>query len=70
MEIFKIKNFVNFLILLQEMSQVIHNFSSHILTEAEKSFLCRGLQFALPPKTFKSLPKHQNYQFKHVKMKP
>ena len=31
--------------------QVIHNFSTHILTEAEKSVLCRGLQFALPPKT-------------------
>ena len=31
--------------------QVIHNFSSHILTEAEKSVLCRGLQFALPPQT-------------------
>ena len=33
--------------------QVVHNFSSHILTEAEKSVLCRGLQFALPPKTLK-----------------
>ena len=31
--------------------QVIHNFSSHILTEAEKPVLCRALQFALPPKT-------------------
>ena len=29
---------------------VIHNFSSHILTQAEKTVLCRGLQFALPPK--------------------
>ena len=29
----------------------IHNFSSHILTEAEKTVLCRGLQFALPAKT-------------------
>ena len=31
--------------------QVIHNFSSHILTEAEKFVLCRGLQFAVPSKT-------------------
>ena len=31
--------------------QVIHNFSTHILTEAEKSALCSGLQFALLPKT-------------------
>ena len=30
---------------------VIHNFSSRILTEAEKTVLCRGLQFAVPPKT-------------------
>ena len=30
--------------------QVIHNFSSHILTGAEKSVLCRDLQFVLPPK--------------------
>ena len=31
--------------------QVIHNFSCHILTEAKKSILCRGLQLALPLKT-------------------
>ena len=31
--------------------QVIYNFSSHILTEAEKFVLSRGLQFALSPKT-------------------
>ena len=31
--------------------QVIHNFSSHIVTEAEKSVLSRSLQFVLPPKT-------------------
>ena len=30
---------------------IIHNFSSHILTDAEKSVLFRGLQFALLPKT-------------------
>ena len=33
--------------------QLIYNFSSHILTEFEKSALCRDFQFALPPKTFK-----------------
>ena len=31
--------------------EAIHNFSSHILTEAKKSVLCRGLWFAPPPKT-------------------
>ena len=30
--------------------QVIHNFSSHILTETKKLF-CVALQFALPPQT-------------------
>ena len=34
-----------------EPEQVIHNFSSHILTYAEKSVLCTGLQFALHTKT-------------------
>ena len=32
--------------LSHDPEHVIHNFSSHILTEAEKSDLCRGLQFA------------------------
>ena len=31
--------------------QVIYNFSSHILTEAEKSVFYRGVLFVLPPKT-------------------
>ena len=31
--------------------KVIYNFSKHVLTEAEKSVLCKGLQFAVPPKT-------------------
>ena len=31
--------------------QVIYNFSSHILTEAEKSVSCRGLQFTIQLKT-------------------
>ena len=34
-----------------EPEKVIHNFSSHILTDAEKSVLFRGLRFALLPKT-------------------
>ena len=33
--------------------QFINNFSSHILTEAEKFVLWRGLQCALPPKALK-----------------
>ena len=30
--------------------KVISNFSSHILSDSEKSLLCKGLRFALPPK--------------------
>ena len=30
--------------------KVIYNFSKHNLTEVEKSVLCKGLQFALPPR--------------------
>ena len=30
--------------------KVIYNFSSHKLTEVEKSVLSKGLQFSLPPK--------------------
>ena len=33
--------------------QIIHNFYSNILTETEKSVLCRGLQFVVPPKALK-----------------
>ena len=31
--------------------RVIFNYSSHVLTESEKSLLCKGLNFAIPPKT-------------------
>ena len=31
--------------------KVIFNYSSHVLTENEKSLLCKGLNFAIPPKT-------------------
>ena len=30
--------------------KLISNFSSHILSDFEKSLLCKGLRFALPPK--------------------
>ena len=30
--------------------KVISNFSSHILSDSEKSLLCKGLRFVLPPK--------------------
>ena len=30
--------------------KVISNFSSHILSDSEKSLLCEGLRFAFPPK--------------------
>lgn len=33
-----------------DSSQVIFNFSSYQLSDAEKSLLCKGLQFAIPPK--------------------
>lgn len=33
--------------------QVIYNYSSHILTEHEKTLLAKGLNFALPPKKLK-----------------
>ena len=31
--------------------KVIFNYSSHVLTKSEKSLLCKGLNFAIPPKT-------------------
>ena len=31
--------------------KVIFNYSSHVLTGSEKSLLCKGLNFAIPPKT-------------------
>ena len=31
--------------------KVIFNYSSHVLTESEKSLLCKGLNLAIPPKT-------------------
>ena len=31
--------------------KVIFNYSSHVLTESEKSLLCKGLNFAIPSKT-------------------
>ena len=35
-----------------ENSQISHDpYSSHVLTESEKSVLCNGLNFAIPPKT-------------------
>ena len=33
--------------------QVIYNFSSHILSDNEKSLLSKGLNFSLPPKKLK-----------------
>ena len=33
--------------------KVIFNYSSHVLTESGKSLLCKGLNFAIPPKTLK-----------------
>ena len=57
--------------------EIIHNFLSHILTEAKKSILCRGLQFALRPKTLEyedymvsfELLYRDIYQLKHFKIK-
>ena len=33
--------------------KVVFNYSSHVLTESGKSLLCKGLNFAIPPKTLK-----------------
>ena len=35
---------------LHDPDKVIYSFSSHKLTQAEKSALCKGIQFAIPPK--------------------
>ena len=34
-----------------DQDKVIFNYSSHVLTESEKSLLCKGLNFTIPPKT-------------------
>ena len=31
--------------------KVIFNYCSHVLTDSEKSLLCKGLNFIIPPKT-------------------
>lgn len=38
---------------LKHNPEVIHNFSWHNLSTIEKSLLCKGLNFALPPKDLK-----------------
>ena len=35
---------------LHDPHKVIHNFSGHKLSQAEKFVLCKGLQFPIPPK--------------------
>ena len=35
---------------LHDPNKVIFNFSSHVLREGEKSLLCKGLRFCIPPK--------------------
>ena len=34
-------------------NKVIFNYSSHVLTESERSLLCKGLNFAIPPRPLK-----------------
>ena len=46
----KLSSFVGEKVLSHDPEKVIYNFSKHNLTEAEKSVLCKGLQFALPPR--------------------
>ena len=36
---------------MHDPDKVIFNYSSHVFTESEKSLLCKGLNFAIPPKT-------------------
>ena len=33
----------------QDPEKVVFNYSSHVLTESEKSLLCKGLNFVIPP---------------------
>ena len=33
-----------------DREQVIHNFSSYVLSDDEKSLLAKGLNFSIPPK--------------------
>ena len=35
----------------QDPDKVIFNFSSYNLSDHEKIFICKGLRFAIPPKT-------------------
>ena len=35
---------------VHDVDDLVFNFSSHTLTDAQKSILCKGLNFALPPK--------------------
>ena len=37
-------------VLSHDVDKVIFNFSSHVLTDHEKSLLSKGLNFAIPPK--------------------
>ena len=41
---------VNLTRFLHDPNKVIFNFSSHVLTEDEKSLLCKGPRFCIPPK--------------------
>ena len=39
--------------LTHDPKEVIYNFSSYVLSETEKALLCKGLNFAIPPKKLK-----------------
>ena len=49
--------------------QVIHHSSSQSLTEAEKFVLCRGLRFALPPKTLEYVDFMVSYELPYQDIK-
>ena len=38
----------------RDPQKVLFNYSSHVLTESEKSLLCKGLNFAIPPDKLES----------------
>ena len=44
--------------------KVLFNFSSRVLTEPEKSLLCKGLKFAIPPRKLKV--EHHLYTFEKL----
>ena len=67
---FKIVYFFSGQIQIINYVKVIYNFSKHNLTEVEKSVLCKGLQFALPPRNLEYADYMVSFEllFRHIKI--